>query len=438
MDPFDSIAADAQRMFSHRRDELPRAVFCCADAADALAAELTRHVEGRCACLVFDVRTRDAAAAPCLDALRRHGWMTHELLVVDRDDGGTPTCDDVTKDRLARALPSADVLIAVGSGVINDLTKWIAAERDLPFAVFATASSMNGYSSSNVAPTIRGVKSLAHARASRVIAADPAILRDAPYRLTASGFGDLLAKHVSTADWIANHALFDETYSPELASLVDRFDAMVFDEPEALARGEESASRSLFEALVLSGCTMTLHGSSLPASGGEHIISHTLDMMSDADGVPHDLHGRQVGVATVFSAALWEELLRMENPRFDGEPPPFDPAIWGKAAAAVQQQRDTKIQVIEKARVRLSRPAAWDALREQVSSHLLPPSLLRARLQRANAAWKLDHIDCSRPRFLAAIRHAGAMRARFTSIDLANAAGLLPDRADELVDSWVV
>ena len=61
---------------------------------------------------------------------------------------------------------------------------------------------------------------------------------------------------------------------------------------------------------------MTLQGSSLPASGGEHLVSHTLDMMSHVDGVPHDLHGRQVGVSTILVAAMYERALAIETPIF--------------------------------------------------------------------------------------------------------------------------
>lgn len=339
---------------------------------------------------------------------------------------------------MSEQVEASDLFLAVGSGVINDLTKWLAADAGLPYAVFATASSMNGYASANVAPKVRGVKSLVAGRAARVVAADPAVLAAAPHRLTAAGFGDLLAKPVSTADWLLNHMLFGEPFSPTLASLVDRFDESVFARPEGLVTGEPAAIRSLFEALVLSGCTMTLHGSSLPASGGEHVVSHTLDMMSEADGVPHDLHGRQVGVATVVAAALWERILRADEPRLHAVHPPLDPSIWGPAAEAVAQQHEAKRAAIDEACAKLAEPGTWQALRERIAPFLLAPSLLRERLRRAGAASCLDDIGCTRERFLTALRHGGAMRGRFTSLDLAYVTGVLPEAAEEVVDTWIV
>ena len=214
-------------------------------------------------------------------------------------------------------------------------------------------------------------------------------------------------------------------------------DATVLSNPEGLANRQIEAVCSLFEALVLSGCTMTLHGSSLPASGGEHVISHALDMMSDADGEPHDLHGRQVGVATVVAAALWERMMSMEKPRLAPVYPPLDPAVWGPATPAVVRQRDAKVAAVDAACEVLSHAGAWDELRKRVSDHLLAPATLQRRLQRADGAWNLSQIGCARERFLTAIRHGGAMRGRFTSIDLAHVVGVLPDAAEEIVDRWV-
>lgn len=431
---FDALGSEVQRAYQTRAGELPRALFFGSDAADRLAAALGEDTDGQRAAVLFDVRTRAAAGASCVAALRRHGFVVDECLVPDHE-GRAPVCDDTTHAWLSEHVPPSDVLIAVGSGVINDLTKWLAVDAGVPYAAFATASSMNGYASANVAPKIDGVKSLIAGRAARVVAADPGVLAAAPHRLTTAGFGDLLAKPVSTADWILNHLLFDEPFSASLASVVDRFEATVFAHPEELVRGEQGAVRSLFEALVLSGCTMTLHGSSLPASGGEHVISHTLDMMSDADGTAHDLHGRQVGVATVVSAVLWEQMMELDAPRFEPVEPPMDPSVWGPAAGAVARQHQTKKSTIAAAREKLSRPGAWDALRAEVAPHLLAPSLLQQRLRLAEGAWKLSHIGCSRERFLTAIRHGGAMRGRFTSIDLAHMVGVLPN--DALVDTWV-
>jgi glycerol-1-phosphate dehydrogenase [NAD(P)+] len=193
----------------------------------------------------------------------------------------------------------------------------------------------------------------------------------------------------------------------------------------------------LFEALVFSGCAMTLQGSSVPASGGEHLVSHTLDMLSAADGSPHDLHGRQVGVATLFAAALYQRAVAVEHPRWTPDRVPFDPAFWGVAAGAVAAEHARKRERTRAACAALGAPGRWAALRAELQPMLRKPDVIKACLRDAGAAHRLADIGCSRGRFLAAVTHCAAMRARFTSIDLGFALGLLPDGAGDIVDRWL-
>jgi len=384
-----------------------------------------------------DRRTHEAAGKACASALAKAGWSVTELPIADGADGSPPVCDEQTKLRLAAELPQADVLVAVGSGVVNDLSKWLAAEAELPYVVFATAASMNGYTAANVAPSIDGVKSLFRARAPRLVAAQPQVLESAPFELTAAGLGDVIAKPVSTADWIVNHQLFDEPFSQPVAGIIDAVEPRYLDDPEAIGQRTPAAIAALFEALLLSGCAMTLQGSSLPASGGEHLVSHTLDMMSGLDGVPHDLHGRQVGVATILAAALYQRVLGMDRPPWRPDGAPFDAGFWGPSAAAVEREHRLKQQRMEQACELLGTAGRWEAVRRAVAPVLRPPELIKRCLRRAGAAHRIEDLGCSRERFLLAVQHAGAIRGRFTSIDLAHAAGVLPDAAEELVDTWL-
>jgi glycerol-1-phosphate dehydrogenase [NAD(P)+] len=429
----DLLGPAVARGHAARLHELPDTLCYGGDAAAGLAAALARG-SGRRAALCGDRRTLAAAGASTARALAAAGFTVATVEIPDGPDGASPRCDDVTRAALGAGLPSADVLVAVGSGVVNDLTKWLAADHALPYAVMATAPSMNGYAAANVATTVAGLKSLHHARAPRVIAADPAVLAAAPARLRAAGLGDVVARWVSTADWVVNHLLFGEHLDPALAGILDDLEPRYLDEPAALRRGEATAIRALFEALILSGCAMTLHGSSLPASGGEHLVSHTLDMLADVDGVTHDLHGRQVGVATILAAAIYQELVAAA-PRFSPAGPPFDAARWGRLAPAVEVEHRRKAERLEATCAALR--ARWPELCAALRPRLRPPEAIKSALAAAGAAHRLADLGCTRDRFLDALLHCAAMRARFTSIDLAWAAGLLPGRAAALVDAWL-
>ena len=437
MDLFDALGDPIRRAFADRRDALPRALFYSPDAADELSRLLVREVSGRLAVLLADARTFAVAGGRCAGALRSAGFSVVEQIVRDGPGGASPVCDDRTKDRVAAALPAGDVLVAVGSGVVNDLSKWIAGERGVPYAVYATAASMNGYSAANVASSVRGVKGLFRARAPLAIAADPAVIENAPFELTASGLGDAIAKPVSSADWLVNHRLLGEEFSRPVAEIIDRIEGAYLEAPERLARRDPAAIRALFEALVYSGCAMTLQGSSLPASGGEHLVSHTLDMLGDLDGKGHDLHGRQVGVATIFAAALYQRIVRLDVLELTPALAPLDRALWGKIADAVAAEHARKQASAEAVRAALAAPARWAALRAEIAPMLRSPGRIKECLSRSGAAHRIADIGCARERFLTAVRHCGAIRGRFTSIDLGWLTGVLPGAAEEIVDTWL-
>jgi glycerol-1-phosphate dehydrogenase [NAD(P)+] len=432
MELFDALGADVARTLGERRASVPRKLLLGEDAAARLARELVSETAVREVVVLFDVRTREAAGEAVLRALRDAGVGVRELLVPDVN-GHAPSCDDVTKARLAAQLPGHDALVGVGAGVISDLSKWLAFDSGKPAAIFGTAASMNGYSAANVAPAVAGVKTLVHGRAHRYVAGDPAVLAAAPRALTSAGLGDVIAKCVSTADWQLNDSLFGEDYRPAIAGIIDSIEAKFLSDPAKLARGDAAAVSGLFEALVYSGCAMTLQGSSLPASGGEHLISHALDMRATAEGSEHDLHGRQVGVATIFAAAVYERVLALAAPRFSPAPLPLDRTGWGPIADAVALHHEKQSARLAQACAKLSAGDTWARVRERIAPGLPAASWVKDVLRKAGAAHRIADLGIDHDRFLWAVHNAAQIRERFTSLDLAWATGVLPDQAEEII-----
>ena len=175
---------------------------------------------------------------------------------------------------------------------------------------------------------------------------------------------------------------------------------------------------------------------SAPASGGEHLISHTLDMMSSLDGHPHDLHGRQVGVGTIVASELYRRVLAREAPTHVGSPPELDRAFWGELAPAVAVQVANRAEKQASLRQMLTSGDTWDRLRADLAPILRPPEQVRDVLRRAGAAWRASDIACDRSRYRDALLHAHEIRPRFTILDLAWATGVLPTAADEIIDEW--
>jgi len=387
--------------------------------------------------LLADTRTQQAAGQSAEEALRESGWDTNIHIVPDSPTLGTPKCDEKTKNRLAKSLTAPDIILAIGAGVISDLGKWLAAELAIPYVSLATAASMNGYASANVAPTIDGVKSLVRAHPPEAVITAPAILRAAPYTLTTAGLGDILAKSVSSVDWFLNHLLFGEYYCPEAVGLIDEIEPYYLDNPEGLRAGEAKPLAALFQGLILTGVAMTMAESSAPASGAEHLISHILDMRAELDQQPADLHGRQVGVGTILTAALYERVLATENPTFGVPSYTLDTAYWGTLAPAVATHFAAKQNHLSRVEERLSTGNAWDELRAKLVPLIRPVAKIRDCLARAGAAYQAADIGCTPERLTTVFRHAHEIRARFTVIDLAWRMRLMPEIADELVGEWV-
>jgi len=406
-----------------------------ANAVDAMAGVLGREIAGRSAHVICDRRTRGIAGDAALHMLEQAGWSAG-MTGIEDPASGSPVCSDSSFATLDAHVPRADVYIAAGSGVVNDLAKWLAFARNTPYAALATAASMSGYTAANVAPTVKGVKLLVRAAPPLGLFADPAVIEAAPIEMTVSGFGDVIAKPMSTADWLMNHRLLGEPYCPVCAGLITALEPLYLERPEAVAACEPSSIRALFHALAYSGVAMTMMGSSIPASGGEHLFSHTLDMMTGNDGVPHDLHGRQVGLGTIFSAALYERLLSLGAFEVRPMPEGIDRAFWGPIADAIAAEYAAKQEAIRRLADALRDRTRWHAACSAVAPGLRPARAIADSLRRAGAACSLGDIGCSRARARAALLHMHEIRARSTVVDVAWLTGIMPGAVDDILNQW--
>ena len=207
---------------------------------------------------------------------------------------------------LAAMTSQDDMLLAVGSGTLNDVTKYVSARTGVPYVIAATAPSMDGYAST-VAPTILdGFKTTLPAVYPAAIVADVDILKDAPMPMLTAGFGDIIGKFTSLADWRLSHQLNGEYYCPEVAGVIEAAVETCAANAQALAQREPQAFQAVTEALILSGLAMGMVGVSRPASGAEHQMAHYWEMDALRRGEEHPLHGNAVGVGTVLAASLYE------------------------------------------------------------------------------------------------------------------------------------
>jgi glycerol-1-phosphate dehydrogenase [NAD(P)+] len=206
-------------------------------------------------------------------------------------------------------------VLSVGTGSLNDICRITAAKLGIPFAIYATAPSMDGFASVMAPITINGFKRTYPAKAPEVIAADTRVLAKSPAVLKAAGLGDLLGKYTAHADWEISTLTTGEYYCGAIAKLTrDAVDRAV-----ALTRQNDTSSAeyggALMEALVLSGLAMLLSGCTRPASGAEHHLAHFWEMKYALEGREQVYHGKKVGIATGIVADIYNELAEVSSVR---------------------------------------------------------------------------------------------------------------------------
>ena len=338
-----------------------------------------------------------------------------------------PHADAELAEEIAEAANSADAIVAVGSGTINDLCKYAGAQAGKPYAVFATAPSMNGYTSVNAAITKAGHKKSIQAQGAMGVLIDLEVFAAAPQRMIRSGLGDSLCRPTAQADWLLAHRLLGEPYRRAPFALLAEDEAQLFAEPEGLLNGDLEAMALLARTLVLSGFGMTICGGSQPASQGEHLIAHYLEMRMDSS-LPASFHGEQIAVTTLTMARLQERLLA--GPAPEVRPPPVEPADFearygAETGASCWQEFEKKRLDADSADAMNARLAeTWPRIAAEIAEITLPSEKLEETVARIGGPTSYEDLGLPPDVYREAVTHAREIRNRFTFLDLAADSGL--------------
>jgi len=386
-------------------------------------ADLVRDLSfGRRFAVVCDATTQQVLGARVARALASLGEV--DPVVLD----GVPDPDLATVALVRDATATADALVAVGSGTINDLCKYAAAGAGKPYVVFPTAPSMNGYTSMNAAITVDGYKKSLPAKAPLGVFIDLGVLAGAPLRMIQAGLGDSLCRSTAQADWLLSKYLRGTAYREAPFALLAPDEAVLLDTPEALIGRDLDAVRTLARTLVLSGLGMTICGGSYPASQGEHLISHYIDMFAPARR-PAYFHGEQIAVATLTMARIQEAMLAGPAPRlnagsvtredllehFGNE---IGEACWGEYAAkrlSGEEAEALSTQIAE----------CWSDLGATLAGTMIPSATLADVMARSGCQQTPRAIGLAAKFYRRAVRDARFLRDRYTFLDLAGDAGRL-------------
>jgi len=393
--------------------------------------------------LVADPDTMAAAGNRVLAVLRSANVAIEEAIVlteVPRLKPRAETARDVGSHLKATgALP-----IAVGAGVINDITKYAAELASLPYVSVATAASMDGYAASGAAMLDGGFKRTLACAPPIAIVADLDVIAKAPARMAAWGYGDLAGKVIAGADWILADAVGEDPLDRNAFALVQDNVKEWLSRSDRIAAHDIEALRGLVNGLLIAGFAMQAHGNSRPASGSEHQISHVWEMESlTVNGEPA-AHGACVGVGAVAMLALYEWFLAQDVAAAASEhesPADFD----RRAIDAEVQASFPEWSLVESARTEMSaklaragaRPlrlralgTAWHGLREQIEATLVPSATMEQWLSACGAASHPADLGVPLTKLAADYRRARLIRRRYTILDCLEDLGWL-DKAIE-------
>ena len=266
--------------------------------------------------MVADENTYEVAGKRVEYLLKEAGNLSHVLIL---PSPALPNAENVGKvlmeagrdreiyDIQAWSL-NPDYILAVGSGSINDTCRMVSYRLGIPYGVVGTAPSMDGYASV-VAPLLNGRRKIVYnCTIARHIIIDLSINCAAPYPLLLSGVGDMLGKYVAILDWEISRDRNGEYYCEKIADMVLKATEQCVQAASGLEKRETDAIRATSEGLILSGECIAFCGSSRPASGTEHMIGQTWEVMDVEEGKVPNLHGIEVGEGTFTAIELFRAL----------------------------------------------------------------------------------------------------------------------------------
>ncbi len=394
--------------------------------------------------LVVDARTMQIAGQRTSELLASASHKTEICQLPDKA-GGRPHADEENLNLAFSVMENADLAVAVGSGTCNDIAKLSSFKRSIPYCVVATAPSMNGYTSSIAAIMKNGVKRTIECHGPLGVIADPEILAKAPTELIAAGLGDLESKPTATSDYRLAGLIRGDYYCPAPEKVVLEAEQKVADAAQSIGSGDPEGISLLTEALLLSGLSMKLAGSSSPASGGEHLISHFWDMTAPLEGRVEGWHGAQVGVTTIVTSTLYEFLRKLDPSSLDIESmvdsrPDLNDMrstigeVHGPLAEEVFVQ--FKQKHLDKAGYRKELEFIvnnFQSLWDKVDDILRPAHVVKSILKSANAPVDIHQLGLTPKHLETGLLHAREIRSRFTVLDLAAELGVLKPMADKII-----
>lgn len=422
-----------------------KCLFLGASAIERTAEMFRMLFPGQKAIVIADTNTWAVAGEKVDSLLRQEGLCSETAFIYDDPE---LFAEWSYMEQLENVLSSVDVIaVAVGSGVINDLTKLASSRLNRKYMIVGTAASMDGYTAYGASVTYKGNKQTFTCPAPLGMIMDPEIAAAAPEGLSASGYADMIAKVPAGVDWMLAEGAGVEPIDRFSYDLVQEGLKDMLSLSAEIAAKDIQAHEKLAEGLILSGFAMQALHNSRPASGTEHQFSHYWDMEGLCYQGKHVSHGFKVGIGTLVSTACLEFLLSQDILRLDAEScaaawPTFEemektirqifaskPVHAERALSESRAKYSSKEEIAEQIK---SLQAIWPELKEKIRKQLYPLKQVKEHLITVGAPYEPEMIGVSRRKLKETFDGIPYMRSRFTGIDVLHRCGLLPIASEYL------
>ena len=338
-----------------------------------------------------------------------------------------------------------DLVVAVGTGSINDMCRFFSYQMKVPYAIVATAAPMDGFASSGAALMVDNIKQTIPAQTPLFIIGDTDILCGAPARMISAGLGDLLGKFTCLNDWRISKIINDEYYCDTVVNLVkDCIDNVLKNADKAASR-DPKVIGDIMEGLVLTGVAMSFVGNSRPAAGCEHHLNHYWEAIEIQNGQIPVLHGIEVGLAEVVILKM-TEFLRESRPDFDAaraKAKQYDQSAWeakmkevyGTASdAIIELEHEAKKNEPEGRLKRIDKiEENWDEIVKLMDDYMPTSDRMIEILKSLDAPYFPSQVGFSDEMLYNALVYGKENRARYTMLSMMGDLGVLEDLANKVV-----
>ena len=339
-----------------------------------------------------------------------------------------------------------DLVVAVGTGSINDMCRFFSYQMGVPYAIAATAAPMDGFASSGAALIINSMKVTIPAQTPLFIIGDTDVLCGAPPRMVAAGLGDLLGKFTCLNDWRISKTVNDEYYCDTIVNLVTDCIENVLANADCVASKDPKVIGDIMEGLVLTGVAMSFIGNSRPAAGCEHHVCHFWETLELQEGKIPVLHGTKVAVGTVMILKM-TEFLRETRPDFEAaraKAREYDQAAWeaqikevygASASSIIELERESQKNAVKGRLARIDAiEAHWDEIVKLMDDNMPTANRMIEILKSLDAPYYPAQIGFDGERLYHALIYAKETRARYTMLSMMADLGVTEELARKVVD----